>query len=116
MSYTNVQKILDGKDKKVLKRYEDDIEKFKTMAELARILKNRRKNNGSLELDLPEAKIILDEQGKPIKIEKYPICFANEIIEQFMLTANEEIAENFESLKAPFIYRVHEIPDLEKIE
>ena len=116
MSYTNVQKILDGKDRKVLKRYEEDIEKFKQMEELAQILKERRKKNGSLDLDLPESKIILDEQGKAVEIKQYPNSFANEIIEQFMLTANEEIAETFFNLKAPFIYRVHEVPDLEKVE
>lgn len=115
MSYTNVQKILDGKDRKVLKRYEEDIEKFKQMEELAQILKERRKKNGSLDLDLPESKIILDEQGKAVEIKQYPNSFANEIIEQFMLTANEEIAETFFNLKAPFIYRVHEVPDLEKV-
>lgn len=116
MSYTDVQKILDGKDKKVLNRYKDDIEKFKNMAELAQILKKRRQKNGSLELDLPESKIVLDEQGRAIDIKEYPTSFANEIIEQFMLTANEEIAQNFEELKAPFIYRVHEDPDIDKVE
>ena len=116
MSYTNVQKILDGKDKKVLARYKDDIEKFKAMERLAKILKERRKQNGSLDLDLPETKIILNEQGKPIDIKQYEITFANEIIEQFMLTANEEIAQTFKNLDAPFIYRVHEVPDIDRIE
>ena len=116
MSYTNVQKIIDKSDNKILKVYEEDIEKFEKMADLARILKHRRKQNGSLDLDLPETKITLDDMGKPIDVRPYPNCFANEIIEQFMLTANEEIAQNFEDLKAPFIYRVHEIPDLEKVE
>ena len=116
MSYTNVQKILDGKDKEVLDRYKDYISEFKKMEKLAKILKNRRIADGYLNLDLPETQIILDENGKPLEVKPYETKFANEIIEQFMLTANEEIAETFNSYNAPFIYRVHEIPDLEKLE
>ena len=116
MSYTNVQKILDGKDKKVLDRYKNYINEFKNMEKLAKILKNRRIADGYLNLNLPETHIILDENGKPIEIKPYETKFANEIIEQFMLTANEEIAETFNSYNAPFIYRIHEIPDLEKVE
>ena len=116
MSYKDVQSILDGKDERVLQRYSEDIEKFKLMAELANILKKRRKNNGYLSLDIPETKVILNEQGRAIDIKEYESTFANEIIEQFMLTANEEIAKTFEELQAPFIYRVHETPDLEKID
>ena len=116
MSYTNVQKILDGKDKEVLDRYKDYISEFKNMEKLAKILKNRRITDGYLNLDLPETQIILDENGKPLEVKPYETKFANEIIEQFMLTANEEIAETFNSYNAPFIYRVHEIPDLEKVD
>ena len=115
MSYTDVQKILDNSDKKVTKRYEKYIEHFKTIAELARILKARRKKEGSLDLDIPETKIVLDEQGFAIDVKKYELYFANEIIEQFMLTANETVAEKFYWLEAPFIYRVHEAPDMEKV-
>ena len=115
MSYTDVQKILDDSDKKVTKRYEKYIAHFKTMAELARILKARRKKEGSLDLDIPETKIVLDEQGFAIDVKKYELYFANEIIEQFMLTANETVAEKFYWLEAPFIYRVHEAPDMEKV-
>ena len=115
MSYADVQKILDGKNKKVLKRYEKYIEDFKLMEELAKILKQKREGAGSLDLDIPESKVILDKNGFAIDIEKYKIYFANEIIEQFMLTANETVAERFYFLNAPFIYRVHETPDEEKI-
>ena len=115
MSYTDVQKILDGKNKKVLKRYEKYIEDFKLMEELAKILKQKREGAGSLDLDIPESKVILDKNGFAIDIEKYKIYFANEIIEQFMLTANEIVAEKFYWLEAPFIYRVHEEPDTEKV-
>ena len=116
MTYTNVKKIIEDSDEEVTKRYEKYIGDFKLMEELAIILKDRRNRNGSLNLNIPETKIIFDENGKVIDIVKYELSFANEIIEQFMLTANEEIAETFYNLKAPFIYRVHEIPDLDKIE
>ena len=115
MSYADVQKILDGKNKKVLKRYEKYIEDFKLMEELAKILKQKREGAGSLDLDIPESKVILDKNGFAIDIEKYKIYFANEIIEQFMLTANEIVADKFYWLEAPFIYRVHEEPDTEKV-
>ena len=115
MSYADVQKILDVKNKEVLKRYEKYIEDFKLMEELAKILKQKREGAGSLDLDIPESKVILDKNGFAIDIEKYKIYFANEIIEQFMLTANEIVAEKFYWLEAPFIYRVHEEPDTEKV-
>ena len=116
MTYKDVQKILDNSDKKVTKKYEKYINDFKLMEELAIILKNRRMLNGCLNLDIPESKIELDKNGRAINIYKYETSFANEIIEQFMLTANETIAEKFYWLKAPFIYRVHENPDLEKVQ
>ena len=115
MSYKNVQKILDNSDEEVTKRYEKYINDFKLMEELALILKNKRLEKGYLNLDIPESKITLDKDGYAIDVCKYETTFANEIIEQFMLTANETIAEKFYWLKAPFIYRVHEEPDLEKV-
>ena len=115
MSYTNVQKILDNSDKEVIARYSKYIEHFKLMEELAHILKKRREKAGSLNLDIPETKVILDERGIAVDITKYELKFANEIIEQFMLTANETVAEKFFWLEAPFIYRVHEAPDMEKV-
>ena len=116
MSYTDVQKILDKSDNEVLKRYEKYLDEFEAMRELALILKEKRKDQGYLNLDIPETKIVLDEKGRPIDIHKYEVTFANEIIEQFMLAANETVAERFYWLEAPFIYRVHEAPDLEKIQ
>ncbi len=115
MSYTDVSKILAGKNKRLLKRYESYIEVFKLMYELSQILKQKRAEAGSLELDIPESKIILAENGIAIDVKKYETTPANDIIEQFMLTANEQIAEKFFWLEAPFIYRVHETPDMEKI-
>lgn len=116
MSYTDVYKILEKSDAKVLKRYEKYINHFENMAELAQILEKRRIAKGYLDLDIPETKITLDKDGKPIEVGKYETTKANRIIEQFMLTANEVVAETFENLKAPFIYRVHEMPDMEKVD
>ncbi len=115
MNYHDVQKILDGEDKEVLERYEPYIEDFKLMEELANILKHKRLEKGYLNLDIPETKIDLNIDGKVVGIGKYENSFSNEIIEQFMLTANETVAEKFYWLDAPFIYRVHEEPDLEKV-
>ena len=115
MNYTDVQKILDKSDKKILKKYEKYIKDFELMAELATILKNKRKENGYLNLDIPESKITLDENGFAINVQKYETYFSNEIIEQFMLAANETVAEKFYWLQAPFIYRNHEAPDLDKV-
>jgi len=115
MSYKDVQAILDGNDKTVLKRYEKYINNFKIMEELAHILKDKRMKNGYLNLDLPESKIELDINGRAIDVHKYEVSFANEIIEQFMLSANETIAERFYWLEVPFIFRVHEEPDIDKV-
>ena len=115
MDYTDVQKILDKSDNEVLKRYKKYINHFKLMEELATILKNKRLEKGYLNLDIPESKIVLDIDGYAIDVKKYETSFSNEIIEQFMLTANETIAEKFYWLEAPFIYRVHEEPDLDKV-
>ena len=126
MSYKGVQTVLDNYDKNIneiedentraiVKKYEKYKKHFKQMEELAHILKERREKAGSLSLDIPETKVILDEDGYAIDITKYELCFANEIIEQFMLTANETVAEKFFWLEAPFIYRVHEEPDMEKV-
>lgn len=126
MSYKAVQTVLDNFDKdekdivddeiaETLRKYKEYQEHFKMMEELAHILKARREKAGSLNLDIPETKVILDKNGYAVDITKYELVFANEIIEQFMLTANETVAEKFFWLEAPFIYRVHEEPDLEKV-
>ena len=115
MSYTDVQKILDKSDKEIMEKYKNYINHFELMAELATILKEKRKENGYLNLDIPESKIILDQNGYVIDVKKYETYFANEIIEQFMLIANETVAEKFYWIQAPFIYRNHEAPDLDKI-
>ncbi len=111
------QELYSTKEKqKLLEECKKYFEHFKRMEDLANILKSRRNIAGSLNLDIPESKIILNENGIAVDVKKYDMYFANEIIEQFMLTANETIAEKFYWLEAPFIYRVHETPDMEKIE
>lgn len=115
MNYSDVQKIIDKSDKIVLKKYEKYIKDFELMKELAQILKNKRVEQGYLNLDIPESKIELDENGVAVDVHKYETYFSHEIIEQFMLTANETIAEKFFWLEAPFVYRIHEIPDIDKI-
>ena len=116
MNYTDVQRIIDESDEEVLQKYSKYIQEFKNMEELAHILKSRRLENGYLNLDIPESKIDLDIDGYVTNVSKYETTFAHEIIEQFMLTANETIAEKFFWLDAPFIYRVHEKPDIEKVQ
>lgn len=124
MSYNGVQNLLDIEEKtkqptidemKLYEEYKPYTEQIKLMAELAHILENKRLKQGYLDLDIPESKITLDKNGYAIDVGKYETKFANNIIEQFMLTANETIAEKFYWLEAPFIYRVHESPDQEKI-
>lgn len=115
MNYLDVQKILDKSDKKILKKYKKYINEFENMKELALILKNRRMEKGYLNLDIPESKIELDQDGFAIDVHKYETYFSNEIIEQFMLTANETVAEKFYWLEAPFVYRIHEDPDIDKV-
>lgn len=124
MSYNGVQNLLDIEEKtkqptidemKLYEEYKPYTEQIKLMAELAHILENKRLKQGYLDLDIPESKITLDKNGHAIDVGKYETKFANNIIEQFMLTANEAIAEKFYWLEAPFIYRVHESPDQEKI-
>ncbi len=116
MTYTDVQAIISNSNPQTVKKYKPYLSHFKLMEELANILKNKRKEQGYLNLDIPESKIDLDMDGKVTNISKYETSFAHEIIEQFMLIANETIAEKFFWLEAPFIYRVHENPDLEKIQ
>lgn len=115
MSYKDVSKILEKSDKKMLKKYEEYISHFELMEELAKILQEKREKQGYLDLDIPESKIILNKEGVAIDVRRYETTFAHTIIEQFMLTANEVIAERFYWLEAPFIYRVHEVPEMEKI-
>ncbi|MBF8981943.1 ribonuclease R [Lutibacter sp. B2] len=116
MTYTDVSDILEKEEPQVMEKYEYLIDNFKTMEELAKILRKKRANRGSIDFDFEESKIILDEAGVPIEIRKAERRVANKIIEEFMLVCNETVAEHFFWAELPFVYRVHEEPNLEKIE
>lgn len=116
MTYTDVTKILRDKDEETIKRYDYLVEDFKLMEELCGILNRKRMQRGALDFDFQESKIILDESGKPIDIKPYEREIANRIIEEFMLVCNETVAEHMFWTGMPFVYRVHEDPDSEKLE
>ena len=116
MSYTSVHKIVEENDEQERKEYEELIPMFELMYELAEILQAKREKRGSIDFDFPEAKIILDEKGKPIDVKEYERTQANRIIEEFMLAANQTVAEEYFWSELPFVYRTHETPDMEKIQ
>lgn len=116
MSYTNVKKILLQEDEELAKRYEELLPMFFQMKELSELLRNRRKKRGAIDFDFPESKLVLDERGKVIDIYPYEQNIATCLIEDFMLAANETVAEEYCMLGLPFVYRTHENPDMEKME
>ena len=115
MTYTNVYKILVEDDKVLKERYKDLLDDFYKMRELAKILSKKRAKRGSIDFKFGESKIILDENGKPVDVCEYEITEANKIIEEFMLVCNETVAEHFYWLNIPFVYRIHQEPDMEKV-
>ncbi len=115
MSYTSVKKILEEEDALELEKYRELVPMFKLMAELSKILREKRTQRGSIDFDFPETKMILDENGKPIEIKPYDRNVATKIIEDFMLLANETVAEDYFWQEIPFVYRTHESPDEDKI-
>ena len=115
MSYTSVKKILEDHDEEETTRYIDLVPMFEEMEQLAGILRNRRHQRGSIDFDFPESKIMLDEEGHPMEIRSYDRNVATKIIEDFMLLANETVAEEYYWREIPFVYRVHETPDGDKI-
>ncbi|MEW9094366.1 MAG: ribonuclease R [Clostridiaceae bacterium] len=116
MTYTDVTKILRDKDEELIKKYDYLVEDFKLMEELCGILHNKRITRGAIDFDFEECKIILNEMGKPIDIKPYERAIANRMIEEFMLVCNETIAEHMFWSNIPFVYRIHEEPDLEKLD
>ena len=116
MTYTDVSDILEKDDEELKKRYDYLLEDFKRMEELALILRKKRESRGSIDFDFDESKIILDESGRPVEIKKAERRVANRIIEEFMLICNETVAEHFHWANIPFVYRIHEEPDMDKIE
>lgn len=115
MTYTAVNDIITNKDEATIKQYEDFVPMFNLMAELSKILRDRRYKRGAIDFDFPECKIKLDEKGYPISIEPYDRNAATKIIEDFMLAANETIAEYFYWQQVPFVYRNHEKPDSDRM-
>lgn len=115
MTYTNVAKILDRSDNEVLERYKNLVDMFDLMKELSDIIRKNRHKRGSIDFDVPETKIIVDENHKPLEIKPYDRNPATRIIEDFMLMANETVAEDYFWQEIPFEYRTHESPDQEKI-
>lgn len=116
MSYTAVRKILEEGDPELIQEYEELVPMFQDMQELAAILRKKRRQRGSIDFDFPESKIILDQKGNPVSIEPYERNVATDLIEDFMLLANETVAQHFYWMEVPFLYRTHETPDAEKIE
>lgn len=116
MTYTDVRKILLQEDEKVLDRYSDLVPFFQTMGELANILTEKRTRRGAIDFDFTEAAVKVDEEGHPTDVTIRERTVAERLIEEFMLAANETIAEHFHWMELPFIYRIHEDPDVEKLE
>lgn len=116
MTYTDVKKILQKEDEKVSERYKELLPMFFQMEELSALLRKRRKKRGAIDFDFPESKVELDENGKPVRIYPYEQNVATGIIEDFMLAANETVAQEYAQAELPFVYRTHENPDMEKME
>ncbi len=119
MTYTNVRRILtatpEEPETELKERYSELLEMFGLMEKLAMRLRSKRMKRGAIDFDFQESKIIVDENGKAIDIVKRERSIAEQIIEEFMLAANEAVAEHFHWMKVPFLYRIHENPDQEKL-
>ena len=120
MTYTVVQALLeDGtlpEREDAYRQYKDLLPMFRQMEQLASILRKKRKKRGSIDFDFPECKITLDSEGHPVKVEAYERNTATDIIEDFMLAANETVAQHFYWLEIPFVYRIHDLPDPDRIQ
>ncbi|KRN94397.1 ribonuclease R [Pediococcus stilesii] len=111
MTYNNVNKILESKDEKTMERYQELLPMFEQMGQLHKVLLKQRKKRGAIEFDDNEAQIIVDETGHPIDIKIRVRGTSERMIESFMLAANETVAEHYYNAHVPFLYRVHETPD-----
>ncbi|MBE5958400.1 MAG: ribonuclease R [Lachnospiraceae bacterium] len=115
MTYSKVRDILVDHDESAVAEYKELVPMFELMKELSEILRNKRENRGAIDFDFPECKIKLDEKGKPVEIKPYDRNVATRIIEDFMLAANETVAEDFFWQELPFVYRNHEKPEKDKM-
>ncbi|WP_409251935.1 ribonuclease R [Bacillus sp. SCS-153A] len=116
MTYSDVNKILVDKDEKLREHYEPIVPMFEKMEELAKILREKRMNRGAIDFDFKESKVLVDEEGKPTDVVLRTRSVAERLIEEFMLVANETVAEHFHWMDVPFIYRIHEDPKEEKLQ
>ncbi|OCX63291.1 ribonuclease R [Lysinibacillus sp. AR18-8] len=116
MTYKDVYKILEEQDEALIERYEPLVPMFKNMAELSGILRRKREMRGAIDFDFKESKVIVNEEGWPIDIELRERTVAEKLIEDFMLAANETVAEHFHWMNVPFLYRIHEDPKPEKLQ
>ena len=114
MSYNKVSAVLE-QDEQALREYEGFVPMIWMMKELSELIRQKRGKRGAIDFDFPETKIVLDEDGKPIEVKPYDRNPATEIIEDFMLMANETVAEEFFWREIPFLYRTHEAPDEDRI-
>ena len=115
MCYTDVNQIITHEDQETMERYEELVPMFFLMKELADLLRANRMKRGAIDFDFPESKILLDEKGKPVEIRPYERNAATRLIEDFMLAANETVAEDYFWQEVPFLYRTHDVPDPEKM-
>ena len=115
MTYTDVYKILETEDRELMERHAHQTDDFRNMKNLALTLRRRRMDRGAMDFNFDEAKVILDEKGRPVDVRRHEITVANRIIEEFMLVCNETVAEHFHWTGTPFVFRIHEEPDTEKI-
>lgn len=116
MTYSDVNQILVEKDEELRAKYEPLVPLFEQMEELATILHNKREKRGAIDFDFKESKVIVDEKGKPVDIVLRERSVAERLIEEFMLAANEAVAEHFHWMDVPFIYRIHEDPKEDKLQ
>ncbi|MBU0905407.1 MAG: ribonuclease R [Firmicutes bacterium] len=116
MTYTDVYKIIDEKDEALRERYSDLVPMFELMAELAEILRTKRADRGAIDFDFKESKVLVDNEGWPSDVVIRERTVAERLIEEFMLAANETVAEHFHWMEVPFIYRIHEDPKPEKLQ
>ncbi|MGD6940608.1 ribonuclease R [Cytobacillus gottheilii] len=115
MTYHDVNKILEDEDEELTKRYEPLVPMFKMMEELAAILRKKRMQRGAIDFDFKEAKVLVDDEGAPKEVVIRERSVAERLIEEFMLAANETVAEHFHWMEVPFIYRIHEDPKEDKL-
>lgn len=115
MTYTAVKRILEDGDEEQCRIYRDFVPMFQQMQTLSALLRAKRHRRGAVDFDFPETKVVLDETGCPVALKAYERNTATKLIEDFMLAANETVAEDFFWREIPFVYRIHEAPDEEKI-